>query len=209
MAAAVSGSERLALFRCGLDHIRAFCAANALECPDVRLLDIAEWPFPQTCAYYRPHYIAICVERCAHPGYGGRAWSWPGYAVDRTPYGVLAHELGHAVDVHLSQTTDRYRGDFSADLRRTSGAPALTGYASDDGEWFAEWFRLYVTNPDLVRALAPALWAQLQAPWRPVETRPWQEVLATAPERTRRAAENRIAVASRQRRNQPSLPLGA
>ncbi|TWA73960.1 hypothetical protein FBZ83_12627 [Azospirillum brasilense] len=102
------------------------------------------------------------------------------------PYGVLAHELGHHVDVLRSTTVDRYRGNFSADLRRQASEPKLTNYCPDDGEWFAEMFRLFVTNPDLLRGLRPRTYAALiERGFCPVFcSDDWRTRLAGAPART-------------------------
>ncbi len=49
-----------------------------------------EWRF-NVCAYYRANTTTICVKKCAGIGYAGQQWSYPGYTVDRTPYGVNSH----------------------------------------------------------------------------------------------------------------------
>ena len=104
-----------------------------------------------TCGFYRPTTIHIMVEKCAARGFGGRAWSWPGYAVDRTPYGVIQHELGHHVD---SIRFKAPKAIFSKLIWEESKEAPLTGYLGTDKdevtfymEWFAENFRLFVTNP--------------------------------------------------------------
>src|SRR5437879_1611994 len=81
----------------GQDVMLAFCDFNEIPAPAVRPRDSATWAF-SACAFYRSHRIAICVQRCAAIGTAGRQWSFPGYTVDRTPYGVVQHELGHHVD---------------------------------------------------------------------------------------------------------------
>ncbi|MBK3799467.1 hypothetical protein GAY33_09545 [Azospirillum brasilense] len=106
---------------------------------------------------------------------------------------MLAHELGHHVDVLRSTTVDRYRGNFSADLRRQSGEPKLTNYCPDDGEWFAEMFRLFVTNPDLLRGLRPRTHAALiERGFTPLWSDDWRARLAGAPERTIAINERRV-----------------
>ena len=56
----------------------------------------------------------------------------------------------------------------------------MTGYYPNDNEWFAEMFRLFVTNPDLLRLLRPCTHALMVARWLTVETRTWDVVLAGA-----------------------------
>src|SRR5579872_1179671 len=103
---------KLELFNEGVVLITAFCAANELTLPTVEIVPANEWDFKE-CAYYRPTYIKICIDKCARIGTEGREWSYPGYTVDRTPYGVLAHEIGHHADVTRSKTKRSYYGDFS------------------------------------------------------------------------------------------------
>lgn len=181
------------LLALGRDLAAEFCEANRLSLPAVDEQPGASWRFRGTCAYYRRDVITICPSVCAPPGTGGRQWSWPGYVVDRTPYGVIQHELGHHVDYTLSDDKGAYGGDFSVKLRRLTGEDRITSYCPNTWEWFAEIFRLYVTNSDLLRALRPRTHEQLRAIYRPVIDVPWRQVLKDAPERTQRAAENKIA----------------
>lgn len=168
----------------GLQLAAEFCHANRLAQPGVSVVDPAAWRFPSTCAYYRQDVITICPDRCAHIGTAGRAWSYPGYVIDRTPHGVVAHELGHHVDFTRSDAKGAYGGDFSTAMRKATGEPKLTNYCPNDWEWFAEIFRLFVTNSDLLRAVRPRAHAAIvDAGYRPVVDRPWRDVLAGAPPR--------------------------
>ena len=88
-----------------------------------------------------------------------------------------------------------YFGDYSVKLRAASGEPKLTSYCENDAEWFAEMFRLFVTNSDLLRLLRPKTWTLLRADFHPVITAPWAEVLQHAPTRTLRAAESKVKAA--------------
>lgn len=170
---------------------RCFCALNDLPVPEIKV-HTGHWQI-DACAYYRPHEgIVINVDRCADIGSVGRQWSWPGYTVDRTPYGVLQHELGHHVDVLRSNVTDRYRGDFSRDRRAWAGEEPITSYCPDDGEWFAEMFRLFVTNPGLLQAIRPKTYALLLEDFRPVFYDRWEDRLKDAPERTIAAAHRKV-----------------
>lgn len=171
--------NRRDMFLDGCDLIRRFCDANAIVLPRV---EVSKKPVDfGTCAFYRHSVIYIWPDACALAAIGGlrRQWSYPGHTVDRTPYGVLAHELGHHVDgAHGALPSregygPRWRGD-------TREKP-LTGYCDNDNEWFAEMFRLYVTNPDLLRLERPKTFALMRATWKPVETRAWDQVLVNAP----------------------------
>lgn len=184
--------DKARLFEEGTALLGEFCEANTLTVPAIDRRSRDTWRFSSTCAYYRPVGIHICVERCAAIGKAGRAWSFPGYTVDRTPYGVLQHELGHHVDYHLSEQRGSYFGDFSIRLRASVREEKLTSYCPNDAEWFAELFRLFVTNSDLLRAVRPRTYQALRELYKPVVDRPWREVLKDAPERTLAAAANKI-----------------
>ncbi len=191
--------ERRELLDRGKDRIHAWLAANP-SVPSVALhvYDLASWRV-SACAYYRANVIHICVERCAIPGRAGRGWSWPGYPVDRTPYGVLAHELGHHVDWHVSERKKVYGGDFSSRIAVETREERLTSYCPNHQEWFAELFKLFVTNPDLLWRIRPRTHNVLAGRFNPVQPlRSWEEELVAhdAPDRTLQAARNRIRRAS-------------
>jgi hypothetical protein len=74
--------------------------------------------------------------------------------------------------------------------RETKEAP-ISGYAPNVNEWFAEIFRLFVTNPDLLRLLRPKMYERLKDRFKIVEDRPWDQIVTM--ERQRNAARNKIA----------------
>lgn len=176
------------LLQAGESRMSSWCKLNETMAARV----VAHWtgkcPFG-VCAYYRNGQIDIWPNMCAAIGTAGRQWSYPGYVVDRTPFGVIAHELGHHVDHQHGPAG----GDLSHKWRPVHPKP-LTGYCPNDNEWFAEHFRLFVTNPDLLSKIRPKVYALFAEKWKSVETRPWQEVLAGA-DRQIRAAQNKIAKA--------------
>lgn len=177
---------KLQLFERGLDHIARWCTANGVSIPEVNMH--TGRPDFGVCAYYRNSHIEIWVASCAAVGLVGRQWSFPGYVVDRTPYGVLAHELGHHVDRQHGAA-----GGVRSHLWRPLDAAPLTSYCPNDNEWFAELFRLFVTNPDLFRELRPKLAGLFFGEWPKVaEPRPWRTVLGESP-RHLAAAQNKIA----------------
>jgi hypothetical protein len=122
------------------------------------------------------------------------AWSFPGYSVDRTPYGVIQHELGHHADYVKSEKRGSYYGDFSINMRATVGEKPLTSYCPNDAEWFAEMFRLFVTNPDLLRLLRPDTHAAMREHFKPIFDGSWRERMTGAPERTIAAIERKLGV---------------
>jgi len=172
--------SRDVLFSKGLALIEEFCDVNNLLTPAVTCCDKRDaWPH-RFCAYYRSTpapRIVIHLPSTAAVGRGGAAWSWPGHTVDRTPYGVLAHELGHSLD---------YICNASRTMRAKTKEDALTGYAPNTREWFAELARLFITNPDLLKQLRPQAYAFLVEDLRlhPVVRSTWRKVLRFAPRRT-------------------------
>jgi hypothetical protein len=183
--------DKVEMLRNGVHLMEMFCAVNTIGIPKVIEADPERWPFG-TCAYYRNNVTTICVRRCASIGTAGMQWSYPGNTVDRTPYGVIQHELGHHVDMTKSSRTDRYRGDFSLSMRAESGEKPITTYCPDDGEWFAEMFRLFVTNPDLLRILRPRTHAAMLVHFTPVFGDTWRARMTGAPERTIKATERKV-----------------
>lgn len=183
------------MFAAGVSLAEKFCAANSILMPTLRRLDPTERNYNiGTCAYYRPTTIHIMVEKCANRGFGGRAWSWPGYAIDRTPYGVVQHELGHHVDW--------LRGLFAKKIWDRSREKPLTGYLGTDkkpgtfeSEWFAEHFRLFVTNPGLSKALRPRFYAaMIEQGIQPISREGWELALreTLAPDRIVDQARKKI-----------------
>jgi hypothetical protein len=181
----------------GAERMSAFVQANPGVIPELVAKTPKEFHLAdRTCAYYRHGRIIICPDACAAPGTAGRQWSWPGYVVDRTPYGVVQHELGH----HYDACNGEQEGVLSSACRRITGEDAITSYCPNTAEWFAEIFRLFVTNPDLLEALRPMTYRWLGQRFKIVEGRDWRNVLADAPERTQAAAQNKVDAAARRRR---------
>lgn len=181
------------LYTLGKELADKFCAVNNLPVLTYQTYHPEEWHFG-TCAYYRANTVHICVPKCAHVGVGGAAWSYPGYRIDRTPYGVVAHELGHHADVTRSALPNRYYGNYSAELHAAMpGQLPITNYSPNYAEWFAEIFRLFVTNPDYLAHIRPLVWLRLREDFIPVVADPWDKVLADAPARTYRQAAKEIA----------------
>lgn len=186
-------NSKQGLFTRGLARMTEFCTVNNISVPTVQIVQRKDWRF-NCCAYYRPTEIKICLEKCAAIGVAAPAWSYPGNTVDRTPFGVLQHELGHHVDVLLGKLNSGYKSEFSITMRRETGEAKLTNYCLDDGEWFAEMFRLFVTNPNLLSLIRPNTYAAISAHFRPVEIGGWNAVLASAPERIVKACANKISM---------------
>jgi hypothetical protein len=186
--------EKQRLTESGKDLVESFCEFNGLRTPRFDVREPKDWRV-SACGYYRPETIFLCPTRCAAIGVSGMAWSYPGYIIDRTPHGVMAHELGHHVDYVRSEDKGSYGGDFSERMRAASGEPKLTNYCPNDWEWFAEMFRLFVTNPLLLEAVRPRTFSLLIASGlKPVGNKPWREVLKDAPLRTQLQAEKKAGL---------------
>lgn len=183
------------LFQRGIARIGNFCEANALPVPLITPVNASVWWF-DVCAYWRPNEIVICLEKCATaaPDVECRNWNWPGSTTDREPFGVLAHELGHCADWHNSERRGEYFGNTSVEIRKASGEKPLTSYCPNDAEWFAEHFRLFVTNHALLRLLFPKTHALFSERWKPVSDEDWMKELGpTVPARIIRTLTNKIA----------------
>jgi len=174
----------------GIARAEQFCNANGLVVPHFVRKEEKDWPFG-TCAYYRmtpdgKGKVVGCVKKMAHVGVAAAAWSYPGYIADRTPFGVIAHEIGHHVDCLMGEERGHtYFSDFSKRIKAESGEKPITSYAPNDAEWFAEMMRLFITNPNLLREIRPKTFdILLREGLQTVEERCWTEVLKDAPERT-------------------------
>lgn len=187
-----------ALFDLGLAHINRWCALNGIAPPKVNRQ--SGKPDFGVCAYYRSGEIEIWVNSCAALGKAGRAWSWPCYSVDRTPYGVLAHELGHHVDRHHGPA-----GGTLSHMWRDQDPEPLTSYCPNDNEWFAELFRLFVTNPDLLKTLRPVAYYLFARRWPELaERRTWRDLLDEST-RHMNAVENKIRALNK-KKPRPTTP---
>ena len=172
------------LLRWGKERSAAFIKANNLHEMGVQLLTHSHpvLVVSGACAYWRDHTCYICLSRCARlAAERGRNWNWPGCCTDRTPYGVIAHELGHHADWHQSKVMNlklgAYYGGFSTLVRKESNEARLTSYCPNDAEWFAEMFRLFITNHALLYEVRPKTWNILAGFFNPVSDIDWERAL--------------------------------
>lgn len=158
----------------GLKLAQQFCDKNKINQPTYNIIQEADDPLCKkikavgTCGYYRNNVINVGVPLCAH---NNSNYSWPGFISDRTPYGVIAHELGHHID-QVMTGIDIYRNNhgffFSDQIWKNSYEKAITSYAPNKSEWFAEMFRLFVTNPSLLQTIRPLTYSALRQHFEPV-----------------------------------------
>lgn len=194
------------LAEAGLELVNRFIDVNKLPFVRINISHDKKWNLGE-CGYYRANgrllfsggkwtaskdrqgpVIEVNVPSCASPGMAGRSWSWPASVIDRTPYGVLAHELGH----HVDHVTQNWLLGKLLDLALEDRVK-LTNYCPNEHELFAEFFRLFVTNPQLLRALRPKVHSIFSMTYFEMVTGSWQTVLKDAPERTRVMVERKIA----------------
>ena len=182
-------------FSRGYSLIQKFCLRNRVDCPEVTPFQFEEWYF-DACAYYRPDPgICICISKCQNPcsEFNSRNWSWPGNTVDRTPYGVLAHELGHHFDRETGDNKFSYFSEFGREVLEKSQEPKLTNYCPNLAEWFAEMFRLFVTNPSLLSKLRPTTFSILVKRWKPLAHLDWRYSLGSnCPARVIKSIRNKL-----------------
>lgn len=163
------------LARTGLLLAQRFLSTNEYTGPSYDLLQERRIRFG-ACGYFDSRVgssgkVVVAIPLCAHRN---PKFSWPGFISDRTPLGVIAHETGHFIDWQNCYPAGR--------IRQLTGEKAITSYAPNAGEWFAEMMRLFITNPGLLKLIRPKTYKELTAGLRlqPVVTENWRKVLAGA-----------------------------
>lgn len=129
----------------------------------------------------------------------GFAWSYTGFKADMTAPGILAHELGHYVKDLIDRKVDRkHRKVFDMNIKAIGEIePNVSSYEPNSDERWAEAFRLFVLNPDLLREGRPIRYEFfLHLRLQPVNTLTWREVLVNAHPKMIKATESWIKKAS-------------
>lgn len=138
---------------------------------------------------YYDGYVFVNVPACAWPVHSPnvRSWSWPGYKADRTPIGVVAHEVGHHCEVVLGKQSG-LKESHDGPLWRALLAKyhkQVSGYEPAPSEAWAESMRLFILNPALLREALTARYVfitdvcKLKPLPRPLK-RGWRAVLDNA-----------------------------
>jgi hypothetical protein len=81
-----------------------------------------------------------------------RNWSFPGYKVDRTAVGIVAHEVGHHLERYLQNKKvlrQEHREEWFNLIH--SVKKQVSGYEPVPAEAWAETMRLFILNPDLLK----------------------------------------------------------
>ncbi len=186
--------DRSTLAELGRRRVVEFCQLNSLPRPTVTV--VAEKWRVDSCGYYRKAGINVCLPLCGTPctEAQSRNWTWPGSVTDREPYGVICHELGHHCDWLAGKEQGSYGSEISRELKKESGEPAITSYCPNSAEWFAEMFRVFVTNPDLLSQVRPRTYKLFLIRWKPLPSQGWRHVLGSnVPERVVRSLRNKGA----------------
>jgi hypothetical protein len=149
------------LYTLGVTISTAFLERNVLRVPEfiARTLITERAPSGSYgCGVYlhRCSRVVVNPYACAKPAHGTpRKWSFPGYTPDRTPVGVVAHEVGHHVDEVFSHPSAGMK------WREAAKGAKVSSYEPDLAEAFAESVRLFITNPAMLHAIAPARFTYL------------------------------------------------
>lgn len=134
--------------------INDFCDLNNIPKPEFNI----DWGTGTTqskgtvCGHFTfgTNVLHLQPNKCANPNPNG---DWPGFFYDRTCYGVMCHEFAHYVD-NLSPSLFNVKL-ISAELRQIANEPSFNKDPKDDYEYFADVFKLFISNPDLLKLVRP------------------------------------------------------
>lgn len=175
-----------------------FCSLNGVPEPTIDCR-----PFPKlargrrarTHGHYSPRKVMIRVypDVCKVASSSPYSWTWPGYTADLTALGVVTHELGHHWHwVRSGQKSWKpLMNEYRRDVRPYESP--VTGYGRKNAsEGIAEAFKVFVTNPTLLLAVAPFHYAFfVKRELKPIVTAHWSEILAGSP-RHLQAVRNKL-----------------
>lgn len=138
--------------------------------------------------------IVVNVKKCrVATRVPGWSWTFPGYKADLTPYGVVCHEFGHHVDFATNKN-GRTLSKSKTWKRIVDNEEDVSSYEPNYCEAFAEAFRLFMTNPGMLREGRPERWEYFTAQlgFAPIHSKSWKVVLKHAHPRIIAAAEKWI-----------------
>ena len=112
-----------------------------------------------------PRHVPVCCMR-----------SYPASKIDRTAMGVVAHETGHHCEFVLA---DRRKFNYAKWKLALQQSNRVSGYEPNHHEAFAETMRLFILNPNLLLAGAPARYEFIRSVLnlQPSEPRDWRTIL--------------------------------
>lgn len=168
----LQGKFKYELAEIGKELAIAFCHHNRIYKPSINIY-ISNEKAESCCGWFdhQSREIAIFPSLCSSIAFnpGNRRWSYPGYRVDKEPIGVVAHETGH----HIDDIYKLYKG-LPRNIER------ITSYEPNKYESVAETLKVFITNPDLLRIIAPTRYDFLLSKGlKPFITDKWDEVLTS------------------------------
>lgn len=168
----------------GKSIVRAFCDFNEIALPAF----VEDNKMNANGMYYwgKPR-LRYNIKRCRTPvNNPGFAWSYTGYKSDMTVAGVVAHEFGHYIDDILKTPSKRIK-------KAVAGESCVTSYEPNTYEIFAEAFRVFVLNPELLKIGRPKRYAFFEGlGLKPVILDNWEYVLGHAHNKIINAAHSWI-----------------
>ena len=163
--------------------VKEFCEVNQITEPITH-----DSLRPNNFGFYAAGHIYVNVAKTPLPvKIPVRRWSFTGYKADRTAPGVLAHEFGHHISSFKALRRDAWQAVLLQERRK------ISGYAPNGEEEFAEAFRLFILNPDLLLKAWPVRYKFIiSLEVKPVVLLDWREVLRYAHPKIITAVENLI-----------------
>lgn len=165
---------KLDLYNMAVQQVNDFCKLNNFPLPKIS----AGVAGPNS-GFYRHNrnggYIVVDLENSRYPvfkpnAFNPRNQSFTGNKTDRTPAGVVAHEVGHYIDFNT-----RYTLNLVAKFRSIIPLESsITSYDGDrDFERVAESMRLFILNPRLLEEGRPKAFEILRQRFKPIHKAPW------------------------------------
>lgn len=159
------------LYKEGISLVKEFLELNSIALPSFKRTNEKKFS-----GYYFNKIVFINVPKTALPTLKPKhqRWSYPGYKIDKTAVGVVAHETGHYID-ELGGLKSR-----SNKWAELSLIKPISGYdGSSQIEAFAETMRLFILNPNLLKLGNPARYDFIieNLFLKPSKTLPWKSIL--------------------------------
>lgn len=197
--------RKIKSFQRGVELCWAWMRAHGIELPGLIVTNDRGLVGKNNYASYHNHRrreVAIDVGKCSFTKRIHGTHNHTGGIEDFTPEGVLCHEVGHHVDRVLG-TRKRGKGknkgwlSYSKEwMDLVNEEEEISKFEHNVLESFAEAFRLFITNPDLLRVgrLERYEFFVDKLGWRPIKPMtPWRVVLKGATPAHKRYVERWIA----------------
>lgn len=170
------------LFLLGVEASKRFLDYNNLSPCKYHIVDWGDGPMADTGLYTWPGKIEVNLDVTALPRNKPvcSMRSFPGSKIDRTAFGVVAHETGHHVEFSLAKR--RFFSMVGWKNAIIQGRKKVSGYEPNFHEAFAETMRVFILNPSLLQDAIPARYDYITnvLGLRPTVSLFWREVLPAA-----------------------------